>query len=146
MIANWAALRGFWFARSPWRHIRLIFLSRFVSAATTGMDAYAASPSELNKLDKKTCKYLRALSKGKAYDSSATESHGRSWTNAELLHKWQVLPARAEIAGEALTLTKELCPQQRTHSQWLSPKTCTCLRGCLARTISSNSGRKNNSR
>ena len=25
MAANWAALRGFWFARSPWSHRRLIF-------------------------------------------------------------------------------------------------------------------------
>ena len=44
---------GFWFARSPWSHKRLIFLSRIVSAAITGIDAYAASPSELNKLDRK---------------------------------------------------------------------------------------------
>ena len=28
MAANWLALRGFWFARSPWSHRRLIFLSR----------------------------------------------------------------------------------------------------------------------
>ena len=98
MAANWSALRGFWFVRSPWSHRHLIFLSRIVSASITGIDAYAASPGELNRLDKNICKYLRALSKGRAYDSSATESHGRSWTNAQLLHKWKVLPARAEIA------------------------------------------------
>ena len=93
MMANWSSLRGSWFARSPWSHRRPIFLSRFVSAAMTGMDAYAASPSELSKLYKKICKYLRALTKGKAYDSNAAESHGRSWTNAQILQKWKVLPA-----------------------------------------------------
>ena len=41
--ATWSALRGFWFARSPWSHRRLIFLSRIVSASITGLDAYAAS-------------------------------------------------------------------------------------------------------
>ena len=57
-----------------------------VSAArVSGLDAYAASHGELNRLDKKTCRYLRALSKGRAHDSAATESHGRSWTNAQLL-------------------------------------------------------------
>ena len=53
MMANWVALRGFWFARSPWSNRRLIFLSRVVSAGTTSIYAYAASSSELNKLDKK---------------------------------------------------------------------------------------------
>ena len=61
VMANWAALRGFWFARSPWSHRRLIFLSRIVSAATTGKDACAASPNELNKLDKNICKYIRVF-------------------------------------------------------------------------------------
>ena len=86
---------AFGLARSPWSHRRLIFLSRIVSASITGLDAYAASPGELNRIDKKIYRYLRALSKGKAYDRAATESHGRSWTNAQL---WKVLPARAEIA------------------------------------------------
>ena len=53
MAANWAALTGFLFARSPWSHRRLIFMSRIGSAAITGLDAYAASPGELNRLDKK---------------------------------------------------------------------------------------------
>ena len=53
MAANWSALRGFWFARSPWSHRRLIFPSRIVSASITGLDAYAASPGELNRIDKK---------------------------------------------------------------------------------------------
>ena len=43
MAAKWSVLRGFWFARSPWSHRRLIFLSRIVSASITGFDAYAAS-------------------------------------------------------------------------------------------------------
>ena len=34
MAANWSALRGFWFARSPWSCRRLIFLSRRVSTHT----------------------------------------------------------------------------------------------------------------
>ena len=59
---------GFWFARSPWSHRRLIFLSRIGSASITGLDAYTASLGELNRLDKKVCRYLRTLSKGKAYD------------------------------------------------------------------------------
>ena len=84
MAANWSALRGFWFARSPWSHRRLIFLSRIVSASITGLDAYAASPGELNRIDKKICRYLRAFSNGKPYK--------RSWTSVQLLQKWKVLP------------------------------------------------------
>ena len=38
------------------------------------------------------------FSKGKAHDHAATECHGRCWTNAQLLHKWKVLPAREEMA------------------------------------------------
>ena len=75
-----------------------LLVTNCVSAATKGKDAYAASPNELNKLDKTFCKYLRALSMGKAHESTDMESHGRSWTNAQLLHKWKVPPARAEIA------------------------------------------------
>ena len=78
MAANWAALRGLWFARSPWSHRRQIFMSRIGSAAITGLDAYAASPGELNRLDKKVCRYLRALSKGKAHEIASNERHGRS--------------------------------------------------------------------
>ena len=58
MAANWAAQRGFWFARSPWSHRRLIFMSRIGSAEITGLDAYAASPGELNGLDKKVWSIL----------------------------------------------------------------------------------------
>ena len=59
MVANLSALRGYGFARLPWSHRRLIFLSRIVSA------------------------------------SRATDAVG---TDAQLLRKWKVLPARAEIA------------------------------------------------
>ena len=38
------------------------------------------------------CITWRALSKGRAYDITAIEGHGRIWTNAQLLHKWKVLP------------------------------------------------------
>ena len=40
--------------------------------ADYGLDAYAASLRELNRLDKNICRYLRA----------AAESHGPNWTNA----------------------------------------------------------------
>ena len=77
MAANWSALRGFWFARSPWSHRRLIFMSRIVSASITGLDACAASPGELNRLDKNLCRNLKAHSEGRAYDSAATESRAQ---------------------------------------------------------------------
>ena len=84
MAANWSALRGCWFC---------------TFTLDSKMPAYASSPDGVNPIDKKVCRYLRALSKGKAYDCAATGSHGRSWTNAQLLHQWKVLPARAEVAG-----------------------------------------------
>ena len=120
MPANWSALRGFWFARSPWSHRRFISLSRIVSASITGLDAYAASPGELNRLDKKTCRYLRALSKGRAYDSAATESHGRSWTNAQLLHKWKLLSARAQIAIRRVKWWQAMTEHNHAHLQTMS--------------------------
>ena len=89
LAVEWAALGGLRFARAPWRQRRLIFLSRNVSASITGLASYAASPGELNRLDKKVSTCLRALCKGQAHDSSATERHGRSWTNAQLLHTWK---------------------------------------------------------
>ena len=61
------------------------FPFRIVSASITGLDAYAASPGELNRIDKKVCRYLRALDCAKAFDCAATECHGRSWTNAQPL-------------------------------------------------------------
>ena len=118
-----------------------------------------------------------ALSKGRAYDSAATESQVRSWTNAQLLHKWEVLPARAEIpirrvkwvqamtehnhahlqtnGGDLGTASRRgtnidgrgfFYHQQRIHSLCFCPRTYTCLRGCLARRISSNYGWKSNPR
>ena len=120
MAANWTALRGFWFPRSPWSHRRLIFLSRIVSASITGLDACAASLGELNRLDKKTCRYLRALSKGRACDIAATESHGRSWTNAQLLHKWKVLPARAEIAIRRVKWWQASTEHDHAHLQTMA--------------------------
>ena len=71
-----------------------------MSASITGIDAFATAPGESNRIDKKVYRYLRALSKGKAYDRAATERHGRSWTNAQFLHKWKVLPARADIRNQ----------------------------------------------
>ena len=114
MAATWSALRGFWFARSPWSHRRLIFLSRIVSASITGLDACSASPGELNRLDKKTCKYLRALPKGRAYDSTASESHVRSWT------KWRVLPAQAKIAIRRIKWWQAMTEHNRAHLQTIA--------------------------
>ena len=54
-----------WWAHSPSSHRRQIFLSRIVSAPITGFDAYAVSPGELNRIDEKICRCLRALSTGK---------------------------------------------------------------------------------
>ena len=122
MAANWSALRGFWFARSPWSHRRLIFLSRIVSASISGLDAHAASPGELHRIDKRICWYLRALSKGKAHDHAATESHGRSWTNAQLFHKWKVLPARAEIAFRRVEWWQAMKEHNHAHLQTMATK------------------------
>ena len=99
---------------------RLIFLSRIVSASITCLDAHAASPGELNRLDKNMCRYLRALSKGRAYDSAATESHGRSWTNAQLIHKWKVLPARAEIAIRRVKWWQAMTKHNHAHLQTMT--------------------------
>ena len=120
MAANWSALRSIWFARSPRGHKRLIFLSRIVSASITGLDAYAAWPGDLSRIDKKICRYLRALSKGKAHDHAATESHGRSWTNAQLLHKWKVLPARAEIAIRRVKWWQATTEHNHAHLQTMA--------------------------
>ena len=120
MAANWAAQRGFWFARSPWSHRRLIFMSRIGSAEITGLDAYAASPGELNGLDKKVCRYLRALSKGKAYEIAANQCHGSSWTNAQLLHKWRVLAARAEVAIRRVKWWQAMTEHNHAHLQTMA--------------------------
>ena len=58
-----------------------------------------------------------ALSKGRAYDSAATESHGRSWTNAQLLHKWEVLPARAEIPIRRVKWVQAMTEHNHAHLQ-----------------------------
>ena len=89
-------------------------------ATITGTDAYAASPSELNKLDKNTCEFLRVFSKGRAYDSSATESHGRSWTNAQLQHKWRVVPTRAEIAIRRIKWWQAMTEHNSAHLQTMA--------------------------
>ena len=83
MAANWSVLLGF---------------CLIVSASVTGMDSCAASLGEVNRLNKNVCGYLRALSKGKVYDRGVSESHGCSCANAQLLYKWKVLTARAELA------------------------------------------------
>ena len=41
---------------------------------------------------------MRAESAGHKSLQTTTERHGRSWTNGQLVHRWKVLPARAEIA------------------------------------------------
>ena len=73
-----------------------------------GLDAYASSPCDLD---------LRALSKGKAQDCVATESHGHSWTNSQLFHKWKVLPARAEIAIRRVRWRQAMTEHNHAHLQ-----------------------------
>ena len=159
-------------AATPWTGDRLVPNRQCVDYGSRRLRCITC---ELDRLDKKICRYLRALSKGRAYDSAATESHGRSWTNAQILQV-EALPARAEIAirrvkwWEAMTEHNHadmqtmaaiwetasrrgtnvdgrrfFLRQQRTHLRLLSLKTCTCLRGCLTRRIFSNSGRQSNS-
>ena len=90
-----------------------------MSASITGTDAYAASLGELNRLDKK-CKCLSALSKGRAYDSTAIESHGRSWTNAQLFDKWKVLLARSGIAIRRIKWWQAMTEHNRAHWQTMA--------------------------
>ena len=108
----WSALRDF--PVHTLSHRRLIFVSRIVSASITGLDAYAASPGELNRIDKKVCRYLRALSKGKAHDRAATESH------SQLLQKWKVLPARAEIAIRRVKWWQAMTEHNHAHLQTMA--------------------------
>ena len=86
----------------------------------TDLVAYAASPGELNRIDKKVCRYLRALSTGTANDLAATESHGRSLTNAQFFHKWKVLPARAEIAIRRVKRRQAMTEHSHAHLQTLA--------------------------
>ena len=104
-------LRGFWFARSPLSHRRLIFQSRIVSASITDLD-------EL--VDTTICSCFRAPSKGKADDHVATESDGRSWTNVQLFHKWKVLSARAEIAIRRVKLWQAMTEHNHAHLQTMA--------------------------
>ena len=117
MAVNWSALGVFWFARSPWSHRRLIFLSRIVSASITGLGSYAASPGELNRLDKRVCRNLRAPCKGKTYDSSTTRRHDRSSTNGHLHHKRKVLPAKAGIAIRRVRWWQAMTADNHAHLQ-----------------------------
>ena len=123
-MANWSALRGFWFARSPWRHRRLILLSRIVSAAITGTDAYAASPSELNKLDKNMQVPERRAEHTTALPRRAMDA----MTNAQLLHQWRVPLARAEIAIRKIKWWQAMTEHNRTHLQTMAA-TCGQLPG-----------------
>ena len=66
---------------------------------------------------RKRCITWRALSKGRAYDSAANEGHGRSWTNDQLLHKWKVLPARAEIAIRRVNWWQAMTEHNHAHLQ-----------------------------
>ena len=59
-------------------------------------------------------------SRGKAYDLAATESHGRSWTNVQLLHKWKVLPARAEIAIRRVKWWQAMTEHNHAHLQTMA--------------------------
>ena len=138
-----------------------------MSASITGLDACVASPGELNRIDKKVFRYLRAFSKGKAYEHAATESHDRSWTKATPQMEGATSksgdrnPTSKAVAGNdgaqsrtpadnggnmgtAPRRATERCHQkvswrkQQTLSQSLSLKTCMCLQDCRARRISSN--------
>ena len=95
-------------------------MSRIGSAAITGLDAYAAAPGELNRLDKKLCRYLRTLSNCKAYEIAPNERHGRSWTNDQLLHKWRVLPARTEIAIRRVKWWQAMTEHNHAHLQTMA--------------------------
>ena len=72
-----------------------------MSASITGFDAYALP-------HKKMCRYLRAVSKGKACDHAATESHGRNW---------KMLPARAEIAIGRVKWWQAMTEHHHAHLQ-----------------------------
>ena len=85
-----------------------------MSASITGIDAYAAYLGELNRLDK-NCKCLSLLFKDIAYDSTAIESHGRSWTNAQLFRKWKVSLARSEIAIRRIKWWQAMMEHNRAH-------------------------------
>ena len=50
-------------------------------------------------------------------DSSANERRGRSLTNTQLLHKWRVLPARAEIAIRRIQRWQDMTKHNRAHLQ-----------------------------
>ena len=75
-------MRGFWFARSRWNHGRLIFSYRIVSAAVTGPASYALFPmrSEVARPTNLPVSASPGLRQWRP--------HGRSLTNAQLLHNW----------------------------------------------------------
>ena len=99
----------------------LVGTARVLVCAVTGIDSYAASSGGVIRLHKKVCAYFLPLSE-KAQDRAASEKHGRSWTNAQLLHKVEGV---ASTHGERVEESDSVAGSDGAQPQGEEPNTDT---------------------
>ena len=92
---GWNRLGSFWFAKTPWRLKRLIFLANIQARLLSGLISFTQLPSETKRLDRSMGKKLRAMLMGKAYRQ--TEQSHRKWTTQEVFRWWRLPPSAIEL-------------------------------------------------
>ncbi|CAK0875338.1 unnamed protein product, partial [Prorocentrum cordatum] len=111
---GWAVMGRFWFAKSPHKLRRQLFLGKVVGAALSGMCRYVLSESELHRLDVQICKKLRVMEGG---SQVAHDTHVKVLTNKQLMKRWGVVPSKAALAMQRIRWLQDMVRHPLAHQQ-----------------------------
>ena len=102
----WARMGKFWFSKSPNRLKRLCILAYLQSVLVTGVESFWPTEKDYKVMDSHMARLLRAMFKGKACWEE--EEHRKALTNAEVLHYWDIMPARWEVASRRVAWIRDM--------------------------------------
>ena len=95
MKTAYLSMGSFWSKGAPWKHRRLMLISKIQNTALAGVEAYLPTAKQHEQLDAMVARYARKALRGKA--ARDTEKGKRQLSNAEVLKHWRLAPSVVEL-------------------------------------------------
>ena len=123
---GWLAMGRFWSTCKNWRHLKMIFRSRVVGAAVSGLEARVLAKHHLAQLDRRCLRYARAVLGGVATRSWHKDDEGNNVQRFNTISNqavWKLLgvvPCGHELLVRRIKMWQSVARDPGHHCQLLA--------------------------
>ena len=108
----------FWFQAVPYRLLRLTFIVKVQANGLSALVAFSLTAGEIQKLDGRMTKYMRAMMQGDATDW--TQVHPVTMGDAKVWKHWRLPPTAIELRCQRIRWLQNTSRYPEEHAQMLA--------------------------